>query len=73
MNRHPKAVTRPPITAVRRVDLRRQKDIVKGDISNETAVDMAPSHPETNEKSRSEKFTKGKMRKKFSIHDPICI
>ncbi len=45
VKRHPKAVTRPPITAVKRVDFRRQKDIVNGDISNEMAVDIAPSHP----------------------------
>lgn len=38
-------MTRPPITAVRRVDFRRQNDIVIGDIKSETAVDIAPSHP----------------------------
>lgn len=34
------------MTAVKRIDLRLAKDIVIGDISNETAVDTAPSHPE---------------------------
>lgn len=47
MKRHPSAVTRPPMTAVSLVDLRRQKAMVTGDTSSATAVDMAPTHPVT--------------------------
>lgn len=41
-------MTRPPITAVKRVDFRRQKDMVNGEITKDTAVDKAPSHPVIN-------------------------
>lgn len=47
VNRHPSAVIRPPITAVTRVDFRRQNAIVTGEISNATPVETAPSHPAT--------------------------
>ena len=45
MNKHPSAVTSPPITAVRRVDLRRQNPMIMGDTKNEVDIDMAPSQP----------------------------
>lgn len=45
MKRHPRAVTRPPITAVRRVDFLLQNPIVIGEMNNATAVERAPSHP----------------------------
>ena len=45
VNRHPKAVIRPPITAVKRVDFLLQIPIVIGDINNERQVDVAPNHP----------------------------
>lgn len=45
MNRHPRAVTSPPITAVRRVDFLLQKAIVIGEMNRATAVERAPSHP----------------------------
>lgn len=45
MKRQPSAVTRPPMTAVNLVDLRRQKAIVTGDTNSAIAVDIAPSHP----------------------------
>ena len=47
MNRHPRAVTRPPITAVNLVDFRLHTPIVSGDINNAVAVERAPSQPET--------------------------
>lgn len=45
MNRHPKAVTSPPITAVSRVDFLLQNAIVIGEMKRATAVERAPSHP----------------------------
>ena len=47
VKRHPKAVTKPPKTAVKRVDFRLQIPMVMGDISNERHDDVAPSHPVT--------------------------
>ena len=46
VKRQPNAVTKPPKTAVRRVDFLRQIPIVIGEISNERQVDVAPNHPE---------------------------
>ena len=45
VNRHASAVTRPPRTAVRRVDFRRQMAIVNGEIMRDTEVERAPSQP----------------------------
>ena len=39
-------MTRPPRTAVRRVDLRRQKDIVIGDINRDMERGREPIKPE---------------------------
>ena len=47
VKRHPKAVTKPPKTAVKRVDFLLQIPMVMGDISNERHDDVAPSHPVT--------------------------
>ena len=38
-------VTRPPITAVSRVDFRLHTPIVNGEMNNATAVESAPSQP----------------------------
>lgn len=51
MNRHPRAATRPPITAVTLVDFRKQHATVTGDIKRATAVERAPSHPRKIKKS----------------------
>lgn len=45
MNKQPKAVTKPPNTAVTRVLFLRQKAIVTGETSSATPVDIAPNHP----------------------------
>lgn len=45
VNKHPRAVMRPPMTAVTLVDFRRQKAMVTGDMRRATPVDIAPSHP----------------------------
>ena len=37
------------MTAVRRVDFRRQSPMVKGDNVNDTQKDVAPTHPEISE------------------------
>ena len=47
VKRHPKAVTKPPKTAVKRVDFLLQIPMVMGDISNERHDEVAPSHPVT--------------------------
>ena len=39
-------MTRPPSTAVRRVDLRRQKEIVIGEINSEIERERLPRKPE---------------------------
>ena len=39
-------MTRPPSTAVRRVDLRRQKEIVIGEINREIESERLPRKPE---------------------------
>ena len=49
--RQPRAATRPPMTAVRRVDLRRHTATVTGDASSDTHVHSEHSHTET-EKER---------------------
>ena len=46
VNRQPRAMTRPPMTPVKRVDLRRQTPMVKGDRPNETDTHIEPSHTE---------------------------
>lgn len=46
VNNIPKAITRPPNTAVRRVDLRRQRAITIEAEINETDQLIAPIHPE---------------------------
>lgn len=50
MKRHPRAVTRPPMTAVRRVDFRLQRATVIGEMPRATAVERAPSHPGKNQR-----------------------
>lgn len=45
MNKHPRAVTNPPMTAVILVDLRLHRATVTGEISRATAVERAPSQP----------------------------
>lgn len=45
MNRQPNAVTKPPMTAVNLVDLRRQKAMMTGEANKLTAIDSAPSQP----------------------------
>ena len=47
VKRQPKAATRPPMTAVSRVDFLRQNDIVTGDTRRPTDMETAPTHPET--------------------------
>ena len=42
----PSEVMRPPSTAVRRVDLRRQKEIVMGDINRDMERGREPINPE---------------------------
>ena len=44
--RQPRAATRPPMTAVRRVDLRRHTATVTGDASSDTHVHSEHSHTE---------------------------
>lgn len=47
MKRQPSAVTKPPMTAVRRVDFRRQKAMITGEANKLMPIDNAPSQPET--------------------------
>ena len=46
VKRHPKAITRPPITAVKRVDFFRQIPIVMGDKKSETDIHNDPNQTE---------------------------
>lgn len=46
VKRQPRAVIRPPITAVTLVDFLLQKAMVTGEMSSAIPVDMATSHPE---------------------------
>jgi hypothetical protein len=46
VKRQPSEVTKPPSTAVRRVDLRRQKEIVIGEINREIERERLPRKPE---------------------------
>ena len=45
MKRHPNAVIKPPITAVKRVDFRLQIAMVSGDIKRESDMENAPNTP----------------------------
>ena len=46
VNKQPKAVTRPPVTAVNRVDLRRQMPTIKGQRKLDTAKDKGVNQSE---------------------------
>ena len=54
MNRQPRAVTSPPITAVTRVDFRLHRATVIGEISSATAEERAPSQPERDNRGEVE-------------------
>jgi hypothetical protein len=58
VNKHPSAVTRPPITAVNLVDFFLHTAIVIGDTNNATAVDKPPNQPKRRKKRRNKKQTK---------------
>lgn len=47
VNKQPRAVTRPPSTAVTLVLFLLQNEIVTGETKSATAVDIAPTQPET--------------------------
>lgn len=47
VKRQPRAATRPPTTAVTRVDLRTHSATVTGDSASATPADNAPRHPGT--------------------------
>ena len=68
MKRHPSAVTRPPSTAVRRVDFRRQMAIVRGETASERAIENAPTQP-ANRERRAGQASVGKQRVSWAIGD----
>jgi hypothetical protein len=59
VNKHPSAVTRPPITAVNLVDFFLHTAIVIGDTNNATAVDKPPNQPKRKKNEESKNKQKG--------------
>lgn len=61
-------VTRPPITAVSRVDFRLHTPIVSGEMNNATAVESAPSQPVERFMRRRKNYLKVKRVDNFNFH-----
>lgn len=61
----PNAKTKPPITAVRRVDFLRHKEIIIGAENIDTAQLAAPNHPVLFETFKNSKERNEKRKKKI--------